>query len=336
MTIDGIIYSWYGSGGIGTYFKELTNSLVRPGVDVQFLSYSNSISLPNSIKMRIRPFERFRDCVVPTGSGGVFHSSYYRLPTCASYRVVTTVHDFISERTRRGPWKYLHSLQKFRAIMGSHALICVSHATAADLIEYCPNVDRDRIHVIHNAASGDFYPIVAVSEPAHAVLYVGERKGYKNFRAAVLACALIPRLQLRIVGGGDASLDELSLLAKYLPGRHSFLGRLSMSQLNVEYNDALCLLYPSSMEGFGIPLVEAMRAGCPVVAVRSAATAEVVAEAGYLADSCDPEELSVLVRGLFDDTVRSRVRVAGLTRARDFSWEEAANQILAVYRDVWR
>ncbi len=144
--------------------------------------------------------------------------------------------------------------------------------------------------VIPHAASDSFHPIPEV-EPVDQVLFVGSRSGYKNFRSVVDALSSLHDLRLVCVGGGPLSPDEVRLLEKLLPGRYNWSGYLSSEELNLEYNKSACQVYPSVYEGFGIPVLEAMQAGCPVVAVKSSSMPEVAGDAALLTENGDADEI---------------------------------------------
>ncbi|MGL4338752.1 MAG: glycosyltransferase family 4 protein, partial [Turicibacter sp.] len=210
-----------------------------------------------------KKFSRYNRCHILQRSG-VFHSSYYRLPSHKELKVITTVHDFTYEKFIKGPAQWVHTWQKNRAIRNSDVVICVSHNTAKDLMQYCP-IDPQKIRVIHNGVSDSYHPLGGLSsEQQQDVVFVGARSGYKNFKLTVESVATVANLSLQIVGGGSLTKDEIKHLERYLPNRYCWLGRLSDEELNKTYNQAYALLYPSSYEGFGIPVIEAMRAGCPV------------------------------------------------------------------------
>ncbi|NNN84139.1 glycosyltransferase family 4 protein [Vibrio sp. A8-1] len=260
----------------------------------------------------------------------LFHSSYYRLP---SIRVptVTTVHDFTYEKFVNGPAKWVHCWQKYRAIKHSDIVICVSHNTARDLMHYCP-IDPSKIRVIHNGVSESYHVLPDVQSKTNEVLFVGARAGYKNFELAVDALVKRPELSLSIVGGGPLSEAEQQRLDARIPGRYTWLGRLSDEELNLAYNRAYALLYPSSYEGFGIPVIEAMRAGCPVIAVNVSSIPEVAGSAAILTDIADAElfanSLSILPQ-------RREVLVeAGIEQAKKFSWDKCFEETLQVYKEL--
>jgi mannosyltransferase len=331
---DGIIESLQQSGGVTVVFKELIKRLT----DYSYCSYEVSSRIVSPQKNHIlgsRFLERYRDAQLPNdilGKDVVFHSTYYRLPANKKLPVVTTVHDFTYERFVKGPAKWVHSWQKNRAIRNSDLVICVSHNTAKDLQKYCP-INPKKIRVIYNGVSDSYHLLDGIlSEKSQDVVFVGARSGYKNFTLAVESVASVPNLQLKIVGGGKLSEDEIKHLDAYLPNRYQWLGRLSDEELNQTYNTAYALLYPSSYEGFGIPIIEAMRAGCPVIAVNVSSIPEVAGDAAILVDKTTVAAFSEALIKL--PAIRKQLISAGFAQAAKFSWNRCFEETLAIYNEL--
>lgn len=343
MIIDGIVKSLQSTGGVSVYFDEIILRLSER-VNVCYLDYTKGKNLfscgpeVSVFSQTTRLLERYRDvklpkCCLVSNEKNLFHSTYYRIPKYRrSTHVVTTVHDFTYEKFVKGPARWVHSWQKNRAIRNSDIVICVSNNTAKDLMQYCP-VDESKIRVIHNGVSENYYPLpIDPDFNYNSVLFVGARGGYKNFNLAITAVAAVPNLELSIVGGGKLSSDELQQLEDKLPGRYRWLGRLSDDELNVAYNHAYALLYPSSYEGFGIPIIEAMRAGCPVIAVNVSSIPEVAGDAAILVDSPSSLAFSDALKNVAKQ--RQKLVAAGLAQATNFSWERCFRETLAVYNEL--
>jgi len=224
--------------------------------------------------------------------------------------------------------------QKHAAIRAAQAVICVSEATRQDLFEFVGEIPGQTVHVIHNGVSEVFRPLSLGSEPIPYVLYVGERRGYKNFTRVVAAMEFLPNLELHCVGGGELRADELAAVPVAVRQRIRHLGFVTDEALNEHYNRAFCLIYPSSYEGFGIPVAEAMRAGCPVVSTRCKAVLEVGGDALTIAGDTDPWTLADAVLRLTNMEYRNRVVSTGLDISRRFSWDRTHAGTLDVYRSL--
>lgn len=196
------------------------------------------------------------------------------------------------------------------------------------------------VSVIHNGVSDCFQPMAADDGNFPAAdrpfaLFVGQRDGYKNFSLALRALEYLPDLTLHCVGGGSLQPEELACISEGTRARVRHLGFVDDMQLNLLYNRAHCLIYPSAYEGFGIPVLEAMRAGCPVVGVKCKAVEEVAGQALILSeDSSDPVALATAIERLYELGTRERLKALGMTRSHEFSWDRCFEQTVAIYRNI--
>lgn len=316
---DGVIYRLQDGGGISVLFNELLSRLPVG---------SHSLVVPD-LK---RYLDRYRNFKVAS-KFDIFHSTYYRLPSSTPGKVVTTVHDFTYERYVKGGRKWVHAWQKNRAIANADKIICVSESTKNDLLHYCGSHYEDRVVVVQNGVSTDYCKLPDVSACSQ-VLFVGARGGYKNFSPTVQAIAALKDLQLVCVGGGGFTPEELRFLESRIPGRYSHSGFLTNSKLNEEYNKSICLAYTSLYEGFGIPVLEAMRAGCPVVAVDASSIPEVSGDAAYLLEAGAMEEIRMAIDFFCVDENRKIYIERGFSQAKKFSWDSTFNNTVAVYEEL--
>lgn len=340
LIVDGIIYSLQQHGGITVYFNNLIERLKSNiAGEYRVVIHNNSafnvdvLPKKNYEARTIRLAERYRRCPVPA-QASLIHSSYYRLPD-RNMPVVTTVHDFIYERFASGPRKWLHSWQKFLAIRNSHAVICISESTRRDLLQFLPDIKPEKLFVVHNGVSTAFHPLELASFGTRSarpyVLFVGARSGYKNFMPLVYAMAGLRDLDLVCIGGGVLTDHEAAVVKRQLGGRFMHHMGVSDAHLNQFYNGAFCLVYPSVYEGFGIPLLEAMRAGCPVVAINTSSIPEVAGDAAQLLSEASPEALRLAILRLDQSGQRDLYRLRGLQRATLFSWDRAFVETCKVY-----
>ena len=329
---DGIIESLQKNGGVSVVFKELIKNLPQDlrfkystfGIESSKLSSHNFECLP------YRFLERYRRCPVSSDDISAFHSTYYRLPN-KKVPVITTVHDFTYEYYSEGVKKFVHCQQKHNAIKNSDIVICVSENTALDLMKFCP-IHEDKVRVVHNGVS-ESYHIQPNVNKRNSALFVGSRTSYKNFDLAVKAVSMVDSMCLDIVGGGDLTQHELGLLDSYLPQRYTKHSFISDLELNTLYNEVLALIYPSDYEGFGIPLLESMRAGCPVICGNSSSIPEVVGSSGIVLESVSAHSIGEALRSIQNNSsLRQSLISNGLEQSSIFSWKNTALQTDKIYQ----
>jgi glycosyltransferase involved in cell wall biosynthesis len=224
-------------------------------------------------------------------------------------------------------------------------LICISHSTADDLVRLL-NVPRSKISVVYLGYSDVFAKPAShiESSPHHRpyLLYVGLRNGYKNFVAALRAYAasrpLREAFDLVAFGGPKLSAEEHILISS-LSLRPGSVVRMEGSDKDLAraYRHARAFVYPSKYEGFGIPPLEAMSAGCVVACSNASSIPEVVGDAAVSFDPLDIDDIRIaLERICFDDTTRQQLIDAGAHRTQQFSWDRCARETVATYRKVIR
>jgi mannosyltransferase len=346
---DNIVFSLQKAGGISTYWSELIIRLLRDEVDVSFDEFNHQNIVRNTFTIkndslnfrnsRQLIFERFK--TVPLKGKNlpfVFHSSYHRLTNNANASQVTTVHDFVHEKFYTGIRKGLHLMQKKKVLKAADRIITVSENTKRDLLQFHPLIPEDRIRVIYNGVSTDFYPM-AEEEMQYLpetgkmpyLLYIGSREHYKNFKFTIQLLKETPGLSLYIVGS-TLTKDEVRQLVQNIPGRWEHFNHISNFRLNQLYNMAYALIYPSNYEGFGIPLLEAMKAGTPFLALRNSSIPEVAGDAGILLPALDVGLFKIAVENI--DLNRAVLRQKGFVQADKFSWEQCYQQSLSVYKEL--
>ena len=330
---DNIIKDIHGTGGISVLFNELWRYLNEK--EIPYRVCSLGADFESRVLERYRPFrvDSVLNSMSADFSKSIFHSTYYRVPDKAPKAIVTTVHDFTYEKQVGGIRRLVHSLQKNRAIHKSDVIICVSQNTKDDLLTYVKGVSEDRVKVVLNGVADCFTPLSLQTK--NKVIFVGQRGRYKNFTSLVLALSQLPDVSVECVGGGSFTIDEIKLMEKNIPFRYKHLGYVSEIELNRAYNDSLCLVYPSLYEGFGIPILEAFRAGCPVIAVKNSSVPEVAGNAALLIDSGTPDQIKEAILTLtHNESFREGLVLKGFKQSLSFSWNKTAKETLDIYNSL--
>jgi glycosyltransferase involved in cell wall biosynthesis len=211
---------------------------------------------------------------------------------------------------------------------------------------------REHIRVIPNGVSEDFAPRrddQAMAElrnrigltSGHYVLFIGGADPRKNHQIFLEAAEMVRKKlgsrRLVLVGSPTHPFGsyEESARRRSLTEQVHCPGRLSMHDLQLLYSSADLFVFPSLYEGFGMPVLEAMACGAPVVTSNSTALAEVAGDAAVLANPQDARALGeAMVRVLEDEPLRAALKVRGFARAKQFSWEQAATKTVALYREL--
>ncbi|MEC6882328.1 glycosyltransferase family 1 protein [Photobacterium piscicola] len=341
IELDCIIFSLQKGGGISVYFSEIIKRLKLLECDFDILNHNDNFvtkeynfSLPKKATIIPLFFFRYMDVYLKADID-IFHSSYYRLPIFwqrKKVRVVTTVHDFTYEKYSSGIKKYIHHWQKKRAIINSDVIICISKNTKKDLLEYIPEAGAKKIEIIYNGVSDDYHKLSNEKETiTNNIIFVGARSGYKNFEVLVRTLGQVKDKSLVIIGGGDLTEQEIRLLDENIQYRYEHKSFISNNELNFLYNNSYCLVYPSLYEGFGIPAIEAMKAGCPVIAANSSSLPEVCGDAAILLDKINEESLKEAIKLLSNKKTRNELIDKGFNNAKRFSWDKMFKELEEIY-----
>jgi glycosyltransferase involved in cell wall biosynthesis len=309
--------------GTARYLKALLRELQRrDDVDVTTLSFGRDNRLSTLARDAVwYPFALGRK-----RNADLLHCPTYRGPVRSALPLVVTVHDLAVLRHPRAfnRWSRFYGPRVVpRVLAAARRVIAVSEFTKRELIELL-RVPEDKIRVVPNGVDGTFTP-EGPAEEGEYVLAVGTLEPRKNLPRLVEAMRR-SGVELRVVGARGWGGVEVG------GNGVRWLGEVSDSELARLYRGARCVAYPSLYEGFGIPVLEAMACGAPVVTSRGTAMEEIADGAAVLVDPNDPAELAA---GIDRATAERDLLVArGLERARAFRWDAVAESTVAVYREA--
>lgn len=353
IMIDMVAFQLQRAGGVTVVWNEILKRMNRDKVPVKYILqkkqcdnvFYNEVEkgiaekcFEPKIKLKIL---RYLPILVKIKEKTIVHSTYYRVSLSRKAVNVVTVHDFTYEKYVKGIRKWVHSFQKNFAIRKADGIICVSENTKKDLLKYNPNVNEKKITVIYNGVSLDYRKLQEEKEiqvlgkynKEKFLLYVGDRAPYKKFNFAVEVAGAY-NCKLVIIGGPELNDNEKTLLSTNVAGNYLHLRGVPNEQLNEIYNKAFCLLYPSAYEGFGIPVLEAKKAGCPVLAYNGSSIPEVMGESGIMLDSYDKEQWVLELCKLEDSKYRKEIIDLGLDYAKQFSWEKTYKDTINFYNTL--
>lgn len=343
ISLDSIIFGLQSFGGISNYWAKIVDGV---SCDFQFSArlilpsrsiYSEfkdswTLDIPRKIETLPSAISRFLP-VLSNNPNNVFHTSYYRLPIGPIKKYLVTVYDFTYERYRNGLPRFIHTRQKLASIYRADSVICISESTKNDVIEFCPKIDISKLHVIPLSVDKNvFFPDsrdLRVNMD-HTVLFVGKRGGYKRFDLAINAVRASPNLFLGVVGP-PLTVNEKTLLVNALGSRWHEFGPISSDTLRSFYSSAFALIFPSDYEGFGLPILEAMACGCPVIAARLSSFPEVGGDAAFYAERQDGEAYAQLLIDLEIDEIRLDSICRGIKHVGSYSWLDTINKTKALY-----
>jgi glycosyltransferase involved in cell wall biosynthesis len=357
--------------GIGTYVRNLLRELARQDTQNDYLILCREADWDSveALGPRFRPvvenaapYSIAEQFALPMDlrreAADLFHAPHYVLPPLTPCRSVVTIHDCIHLRfpqylPNRIGYAYARA-QMWTATHRAARVITVSEASKRDILRYF-RVPESRIAVIYNAIDERFWQQPAEDDIARVreryrldnpfVLYAGNIKPHKNLERLIEAFNLLRQhaamkdVQLLIIG------DEISKYAtlrravhRYKLHKHvRFFGFVSDQTLAALYRLAAVFVFPSLYEGFGLPPLEAMASGTPVITSNVSSLPEVVGDAALMIDPYEPAAIADAMQRVLDDpALAADLSRRGLARAREFSWERSIARVREIYAEVSR
>ena len=355
---------WYSGAGIGTYIVQLVKALTEYCEDIElilFESPNNRLPIHNHRLVRIPTNGGLYSMHTPTGQLrlrrmsrelglDVFHCPFYAAPLFLTCPLIITIHDLIPFMFPTGkPWtRSLVRLGYKAAARSADHIIADSETTARD-IRRLLGVAPENVHAIYLAADNDaFRPVPAKNEllylqdkyrlkPPYVVVPSARNWRTKNLESALEALFRVQRLHglsFQIAAyGPDDGLRALTQTDHRKDMKLDYLGFVPDMDLAVLFRNAELFVSLPLYEGFGLPMLEAMSAGCAVVTSNAGSVAEVVADGGQCFPPTDIEAISGAIGEiLLSPEVRDAWRARALGRPADFSWRRTAEETARIYK----
>ncbi len=327
--------------GAGFYLENLKRALVKYYPQNEYKFFTRGENLPEDVDLVHFPY---------------FEPFFLALPIYKKYLTVVTVHDLTPivfkkhfPRGIKGEIKW--QMQRY-ALKKANAIITDSQSSKKDIVKRV-GVSADKVSVIYLSAGEEFIKLktenikLKIKEkynlPDRFVLYVGDVTWNKNLPRLVEAVKSI-NVPLVMVGKALVSEDfdknnpwneDLVKVQSMINNQIIRLGFVPTEDLVAIYNLATVFVMPSLYEGFGLPILEAMSCGCPVVTTKQGSLEEVAGDAALYVDAYSKENMAEGIKKVFkDEDLQKELSKKGLKRAEEFSWKKTAEETLEVYRKV--
>jgi glycosyltransferase involved in cell wall biosynthesis len=354
--------------GIGTYVRNLVSWLARLDHDHEYVV----VCRPDDVSFVESLGPRFHACAEKAGNYSLreqislplalgrtrvdlFHAPHYVVSPLTRVPFVVTIHDCIHLRfpqylPNRLAYSYARTMMRTSA-RRSRRILTVSEASKQDILHYL-HVPSDKVEVVYNALDERLATPPTPEAIAHIrdryqldapfILYAGNIKPHKNLERLVEAYSVLRRrgvthARLLIIGDEISKYPSLRRLVHrfQLHPHVRFFGFVSDEMLSALYRLASVFVFPSLYEGFGLPPLEAMAAGTPVITSNTSSLPEVVGDAALLVDPMDAGAIAdALARVLTDEPLRAALIARGRERVQAFSWERSVARIREIYTEV--
>lgn len=356
--------------GIGTYVRSLLTGLseIDPVNQYWLLGGRTVSELARGLGGNFHPFSEtsrvysLKELVSVSWSlrrlrPDVYHATHYTLPARLPCPAVVTIHDIIHLLyprflPNRLAWLYARVMIG-RSLRIGGRIIAVSENTRDDLTDFF-GVGGERLRVVYNGVDEVFRRaldeteiearLAALGVVRPYLLFVGNPKPHKNLenlvRAFARALQMAPvDIRLACVGASEGATPRLDYLGRNLgiADRVLFLGRVEAEALPALYQGALAFVHPTLYEGFGLPVVEAMASGAPVITSNNSALREIAEGWADLVNPLDVEDIAkAIARCITSEDHRRELSRKSLARAADFEWKKCAEQTLEIYQEAIR
>ena len=349
-------------GGISRYFANIIEEIKKTdgceyllGVlnsqnhylknEIQFLKNSPLSSILNA-RSGMRSFktnEWYCNYLLKQNNFDVFHPTYYDPYFIKNLKkpFVTTIHDMTYERLPEYFWVMDPlTTQKRLSVERADKIIAISETTKKDLLKYI-DTDESKIEVIYHGIDVQT-PLVyeeVTQLPQNFLLFVGDRSGYKNFYLLLNTFEKFaktnPDIHLVLTGGGEVVGADVEIINRLKLKSKVHHYNVSDEQLNFLYSKAILFIYPSLHEGFGLPILEAFKAKCPILLSDTECFKEIAQDgASYFSSYSADDLLSKIEQLVSSKSEREKLTKNGNNRLLDFPLEKSVKETLALYKTI--
>jgi len=367
ILLDPQTYNEQKFGGISRYYTELFLELNKiDGVKVEcpivysdnlhlreaalFRGFKNvifeSALLPKFLRKKILKKTKRRNTkntikALKTGDFDIFIPTYYSpyfLEHLGNKPFVLTVYDMIHEIFPQYFIRDLYTVKHKKLLMEKATkIIAISESTKQDILRIYPHIDASKIEVVYLSHSIKPAAIAKLALPKNYILFVGNRSIYKNFIFFLNAVAPILKANTDLfvvcAGGNKFNAEELQLIKQLNVSNQLIQQNFEDYELAAYYSSAKCFVFASEYEGFGIPVLESMACGCPVVLANHSSFPEVAGDAGVYFELHNEADLKDKVLSLIEnDELRDEYVQKSLEQVKKFSWHRTAKECLKVYQ----
>lgn len=355
--------------GIGRYLETLLPALFRYDKDTQYILFYNSLTgpsptynsagaksslvrtyIPNRVLNVLWAYAAFPKFENLAGEIDIFYSPSFQVPPLKKSRSVLTIHDIVFYHSPELaiPSAVRHYKRRITFYADrADIIVADSKATAKDIVEFL-KIDGEKIKVIYPGT----IPLADVTEPERSkiknklrlpeeyILFVGciePRKNLARVFQAYNRSGLSEEIPFILAGPTGWRFDELEKIWNNLEAKDRIirLDYVTEKELTVLYENALFLVFPSLFEGFGLPILEAMSAGCPVLTSNVSAMPEAAGDCALLVDPLSEDAIEEAMLRLYRDNIlREELARKGRDRAASFTWEKTANKLIKIFNDL--
>ena len=343
-------------GGISRYYGELISGIAAinknthafiPPNNNHYIELLPEVCRIQSIQMKSSELIRIaKNRISKTNQESIYHATYFSDTSFSSwkkagFKTVITVFDLISEKYPEKKFTRPRANLKKKAIKSADHIICISNTTKSDLMEFY-RIPEAKISVVYLGSelreSGEM--VIKKDENNQFLLYVGKRSGYKNFNNFLTAFAqsdlLKSKYNIIAFGGSHFDETEIDLIRKL---------RIESRVLQVDggddkliklYSTAAAFIYPSLYEGFGLPPLEAMNYGCPVLASDKGSIPEICNDGAIYFDATSIDDMrAVMEESLNDTALLEKVKQLGAINTKRYTWRKTSSDTADVYSKLF-